>query len=259
MTERLVELGDAMRTIRMTLEYDGSGYRGWQRQKNGLSIQEVLEERIAIIAGERVKVIGSGRTDAGVHALGQVAHFQTACGIPPGSLLKGINSLLPDDIVVKALADAPPGFHARKDARRKTYLYRIYNGATPTALFRHWAWQIFVPLDATTMRAAATHLLGRHDFTSFCTVHTDATSFTREIYRLDIATIAGDPGPFLEIEMEADGFLRYMARTIVGTLAEIGRGKRKAAEMEDILRGRDRARAGATAPPQGLFLKEVRY
>ena len=248
-----------MRTIRMTLEYDGSGYHGWQRQKNSRSIQEVLEERIAVITREPIKVIGSGRTDAGVHALGQVAHFQTSCGIPASNLLKGINSLLPADIVVKSLDDAPPGFHARIDARRKTYLYRIYNGATPTALYRRSVWQVYGPLDTVAMRAAAAHLLGRHDFTSFCTVHTDAVSFTREIYRLEISPVACDPGLFLEIEVEADGFLRYMVRTIVGTLVEIGRGKRPAAEMGEILRGRNRDRAGMTAPPQGLFLKEVRY
>jgi len=250
-----------MRTIRITLEYDGSGYHGWQRQKNGLSVQEVLEDRIAVITGERVKVIGSGRTDAGVHALGQVAHFRTACRIPAGNLRKGINSLLPADIAVKSLEEAPPGFHARIDARRKTYLYRIYNGATPTALYRRHAWQVHAPLDLAAMRAAASQLLGRHDFTSFCTVHTDAVSFVREIYRLEIAATDTEavPGPFLKIEVEADGFLRYMVRTIVGTLVEIGRGKRPPAAMGEILRGRNRDLAGMTAPPQGLFLKEVSY
>jgi len=243
----------------MTLEYDGSGYHGWQRQKNGLSIQEVLEERIAVITGERVKVIGSGRTDAGVHALGQVAHFRTACRIPAGNLLKGINSLLPADIAVKSLEDAVSGFHARIDARRKTYLYRIFNSPVRTALHRRYAWAVPWRLDLTAMQEAAAVLPGRHDFSSFCTVHTDAVSFEREIYRLEVSGVETAAGPFLEIEVEADGFLRYMVRTIVGTLVEIGRGKRPAAAMEEILRDRNRGRAGMTAPPQGLFLKEVRY
>jgi len=255
----LVEISSGMRTIKLILEYDGTEYRGWQRQKNGLSVQAILEERIAVITGERVKVIGSGRTDAGVHALGQVAHFRTASAIPAENLLKGINSLLPDDIVVKSLTDAPAGFHARIDARRKTYLYRLYNGVTRTALFRRYAWTVSAPLDVPAMRRAAAYLVGRHDFTSFCTVHTEAASFVREIFRLEISPTGTTAGSFLEIEVEADGFLRYMVRTIVGTLVEIGRGKRPPEEMTAILTGRNRDLAGMTAPPQGLFLKEVFY
>ena len=285
----------------MIVEYDGGGYHGWQRQKNGLSIQQVLEEKIGVITGEKVKVIGSGRTDAGVHALAQGAHFQTACGIPAGNLLKGINSLLPADIVLKSLEEADEDYHARIDAKGKIYLYQIFNSPTRTVLYRHYAWIVHCPLDLDLMREAAGYLIGRHDFTSFSSVHTDVISFVRELRRIEIVSYqatsrramnhpsassgeydpeklkaarneaAGgedDPEklnylsvehPLIKIFVEADGFLRYMVRTIVGTLVEVGRGKRPPEDVAAILKGRDRKLAGMTAPPQGLFLKEVIY
>lgn len=270
----------------MIVEYDGSGYHGWQRQKNGLSIQQVLEEKIAVITGEKVNVIGSGRTDAGVHALAQVAHFNTACGIPAGNLLKGINSLLPADIVLKSLEEVNEDYHARIDAKGKVYLYQIFNSPTRTVLYRHYAWIIHCPLDLDLMREAAGHLIGRHDFTSFSSVHTDVIFFEREMRRIEImnypATSCGvsktasneagfgeydperldylsDGHPLIKIFVEADGFLRYMVRTIVGTLVEVGRGKRPPEDVAAVLKGRDRKLAGITAPPQGLFLKEVIY
>lgn len=275
-----------MRNLKMIVEYDGSGYHGWQRQKNGLSIQQVLEEKIAVITGEKVNVIGSGRTDAGVHALAQVAHFNTACGIPAGNLLKGINSLLPADIVLKSLEEVNEDYHARIDAKGKVYLYQIFNSPTRTVLYRHYAWIIHCPLDLDLMREAAGCLIGRHDFTSFSSVHTDVIFFEREMRRIEImnypATSCGvsktasneagfgeyDPErldylsgghPLIKIFVEADGFLRYMVRTIVGTLVEVGRGKRPPEDMAAVLKGRDRKLAGITAPPQGLFLKEVIY
>jgi tRNA pseudouridine38-40 synthase len=248
-----------MRTIRLTVEYDGSGYHGWQRQKNGLSIQQVLEEKIAVITGERVKVIGSGRTDAGVHAIAQVAHFQTACNIPAGNLLKGINSLLPDDIVLKSLEEVDTDYHARIDAQGKIYLYQLFNSPTRTVLYRNHAWTIHPLLDLDRMRKGADCLIGRHDFTSFSSVHTDVVSFEREIKRIEIVNNLPDEPPLIKIFVEADGFLRYMVRTIVGTLVEVGRGKRPPEEVAAILAGRNRKLAGMTAPPQGLFLKEVLY
>jgi tRNA pseudouridine38-40 synthase len=243
----------------MVIEYDGSGYHGWQRQKNGLSIQQVLEEKIAIITGGKVKVIGSGRTDAGVHAVAQVAHFQTTCGIPTANLLKGINSLLPPDIVLKSLEEAATDWHARIDAKGKIYLYQLFNNPTRTVLYRHHAWIIHCPLDLDLMRKGAASLLGRHDFTSFSSVHTDVISFEREIKRIDIVNSSPGADPFIKIFVEADGFLRYMVRTIVGTLVEVGRGKRSPEDVAVVLAGRNRKLAGMTAPPQGLFLKEVRY
>ena len=248
-----------MRNLKMVVEYDGGGYHGWQRQKNGLSIQQVLEEKIGVITGEKVKVIGSGRTDAGVHALAQGAHFKTACGIPAGNLLKGINSLLPADIVLKSLEEADEGYHARIDAKGKIYLYQIFNSPTRTALYRHYAWIVHCPLDLDLMREAAGCLIGRHDFTSFSSVHTDVISFERELRRIEIVGYLSDEHPLIKIFVEADGFLRYMVRTIVGTLVEVGRGKRQPEDVAAILKGRDRKLAGMTAPPQGLFLKEVLY
>jgi len=248
-----------MRNLKMVIEYDGSGYHGWQRQKNGLSIQQVLEEKIAVITGEQVKVIGSGRTDAGVHAVAQVAHFKTACGIPTGNLLKGINSLLPADIVLKSLKEADTDYHSRIDAKGKVYLYQIFNSPIRTVLYRHYAWIIHCPLDLDLMAKGAGYLIGRHDFTSFSSVHTDVISFEREIKRIEILNSLSVEHPLIKIFVEADGFLRYMVRTIVGTLVEVGRGKRPPEDVAAILAGRDRKLAGMTAPPQGLFLKEVLY
>ncbi|MFA6412777.1 MAG: tRNA pseudouridine(38-40) synthase TruA [Syntrophales bacterium] len=248
-----------MRNLKMVIEYDGSGYHGWQRQKDGLSIQQVLEEKIAVITGENLNVIGSGRTDAGVHALAQVAHFKTACGIPVNNLWKGINSLLPADIVLKSLEEADEEFHARIDAKGKIYLYQLFNSPTRTVLYRHYAWIIHCPLDIDLMGQAAVSLIGRHDFTSFSSVHTDVISFEREIKRIEIVNSLSVEHPLIKIFVEADGFLRYMVRTIIGTLVEVGRGKRPPEDVAAVLKGRDRKLAGMTAPPQGLFLKEVLY
>lgn len=247
---------DVMRNLKMVVEFDGTCYRGWQRQKNGLSIQQVLEEKIAVLTGEAVKVIGSGRTDAGVHSMGQVAHFKTNSQINRENLHKGLNSLLPRDIAVKVLEDVDTAFHARIDVKSKIYLYRIYNGTTHSPLYRQYAWCIFQPLDREAMAEAAKYLIGHHDFTSFSTVHTDVATFTRTI--IDIGVMDGDWG-FINIFVEADGFLRYMVRTIVGTLVEVGKGKRSPHDMTTILDARNRGMAGITAPAHGLFLKEVKY
>ncbi|PKN61020.1 MAG: tRNA pseudouridine(38-40) synthase TruA [Deltaproteobacteria bacterium HGW-Deltaproteobacteria-11] len=245
-----------MRNLRMVLEYDGTAYHGWQRQTNGLSIQQVLEEKIAVMTGEAVKVIGSGRTDAGVHALGQVAHFKTASTIPDIRFLNGINSLLPRDIAVKALREVDPSFHARYDAKSKVYLYQVVNGSVRPVLLRQYAWFVPGPLDSESIREAAVYFMGTHDFSSFCSTHSDAPDHIRTI--TDIRIEAGSHG-LIKIEMEADGFLRHMVRGIVGTLIEVGRGKRFVSDMQAIIHEKDRCHGGMTAPPQGLFLKEVRY
>jgi tRNA pseudouridine38-40 synthase len=245
-----------MRNIRMTLEYDGTAYAGWQRQKNGLSIQQVLEEKIAVMTGETVKVAGSGRTDAGVHALAQVASFRTTSAIPERNLLAGLNSLLPRDIAVTRLEEAPDAFHARHSALGKVYLYRILNRPVRSALHRHYAWEVFQPLDAAAMREAASHLIGTHDFTSFCTVHSDAPHRVRTVREIEVSR--SERG-FVDLTLEADGFLRYMVRIVAGTLVEVGRGRRPPGDIPAVLAARDRGMAGITAPARGLFLKEVRY
>ena len=245
-----------MRTLRMILEYDGTAYHGWQRQANGLTIQQVLEEKIAVIAGETVKVIGSGRTDAGVHALGQVAHFKTIATIPDVHFLKGINSLLPRDIAVRAMQEVDPSFHARYDAKSKVYLYQIVNGSIRPVLLRRYAWFVPGPLNLESIREAAVYFMGTHDFSSFCSAHCDAPDHIRTITDIRIET--GSNG-LIKIAMEADGFLRHMVRGIVGTLVDIGRGKRFVSDMQEILHAKDRRQGGMTAPPYGLFLKEVKY
>lgn len=245
-----------MRNIKIVLEYEGTSYHGWQRQKNGVSIQQILEETAAVIAGEGIKVIGSGRTDAGVHALGQVANFRTNSPLEAKKLKDGINSLLPRDIVIRSLADVDLSFHARKDAVSKIYLYQICNRRVRPALNRNIVWAVYKPLDIESMRRAADMLKGRHDFTSFSTVHTDVEEFTRTVMGI---RIEADSEGMIRLFIEADGFLRYMVRTIVGTLVEVGNGKRRPSDIESILNEKDRKKAGMTAPAQGLFLKEVKY
>jgi len=245
-----------MRTLKLVIEYDGRHYRGWQRQKNGLSIQEVLEGKMAVITGEQPKVIGSGRTDAGVHALGQVAHVRIASAIPLKSLCNGLNSLLPEDIAIVGIEEVRKDFHARIDARSKTYLYRICNRPTRSPLLRCHAWSVYKPLDRQAMAEAAGYLVGTHDFRSFSTVHTEVKTFVRTILHLDVE---GASGGMIDISVEADGFLRYMVRTVVGTLVEVGKGRRQPEGMTAILQACNRDAAGMTAPAHGLYLKEVQY
>lgn len=245
-----------MRTLKIVIAYDGARYHGWQRQLNGVSIQQVLEESVGRITGRPATVIGSGRTDAGVHALAQVAHFRTESGLAEANLLKGINSVLPKDIAITDLREAPEGFHARFDAASKVYLYRIVNRSVRDVFERGRAWFIHRPLAVEPMRQALTHFVGTHDFTSFCTVHCESRDRIRTV--LD-ATLTGEAGDIIETSVEADGFLRYMVRTIMGVVVDVGLGKYPPEAVREILQARDRCRAGMTAPACGLFLKEVRY
>jgi len=244
------------RNIKMILEYDGTRYHGWQRQANGLTVQEVLEEGISTITQEDIRVIGSGRTDAGVHALGQVAHFRTNSNIHTRGLLQGINSLLPWDIVVKELAETDASFHARYDVKSKIYLYQIYLGTVRPALCRQYAWFIHDTLDLERMKEAAQLLLGTSNFASFCAANCDIRNHVRTVMAVDMAM---DNSGMAKFFIEADGFLKYMVRNIVGTLVDVGRGKLSGAELMNIVEARDRRRAGHTAPAHGLFLKEVKY
>lgn len=244
-----------MRNVMIICEYDGTAYHGWQRQPNGISIQEVLEEKIGIITQEEIRVTASGRTDAGVHALQQVANFRTRSTIGCEGLLKGINSLLPADIVVKDLREADDRFHARYSAKGKAYVYRIYNHPVRSALWRNWSWHLRAPLDLGAMERAARSLEGTHDFSSFCAAGGDAEDHVRTVTAVSVEREDG----MISFTIEANGFLRYMVRNIVGLLVDVGRGIVTPAGFEEIMDARDRTRAGITAPPQGLFLKEVRY
>jgi tRNA pseudouridine38-40 synthase len=210
---------------------------------------------LSIVCNHPVVLHGSGRTDTGVHALGQVAHFKTSSRIDMPQLHKGLNSLLPDDVVVREAVEAHPDFHARFDATARTYWYFILNEAVPSVFYRRYAWHVRKPLDIEAMRDAAALLVGMHDYSSFQAREREDACMVREVKRVRLKRV----GPLLLFEIQASSFLRHMVRGIVGTLVETGLGKLSAAGMRDILMARDRSQAGPTAPAQGLFLKEVRY
>ena len=245
-----------IRNFKMVVEYDGSAYRGWQRQKNCVSIQQVLEEAIKKITGQKVSVIGSGRTDAGVHALNQVASFRCATKLPVNSLYRGVNSVLPEDIVVKDMEEVPFEFHAQRDVKSKIYVYKICNQKLRPALGRNYSWFVRYDLDLQKMRQAAKKLIGTHDFSCFCATGTDVLDRVRTIKNIEIKN---EQEGNIEIIVEAKGFLNYMVRNIIGTLVEVASGKRKPEEMKKLIDSRDRKIAGATAPAHGLFLMEVKY
>ena len=246
-----------MRTLKIVVEYDGAGYHGWQRQEGLLTVQQALEESISRITGERVAVVGSGRTDAGVHALNQVAHFKTGSSLAPRNLLLGINSLLPLDVVVKELQEVDELFHARFDVKSKLYMYQIFNAPFRSALYRNYAWHVYASLNLIKMEEGLSFLKGAHDFSSFCRKKKDdGLSCIRNIKDARIEKTSPE---LIRIYMEANGFLRYMVRTIAGALVDVGMGKRAPEDIPLILDAKDRTKAGIKAPPQGLFLMEVKY
>lgn len=237
------------------LEYDGTAYHGWQRQPNGLSVQEVVEGALARLTGEDLRVVAAGRTDAGVHALAQVAAFTTRSSVPAERFRAALNSLLPADIRVRDSRRVAASFHPQFEARGKTYRYFILNRPEASALLRNRCWHIRPPLDLDAMRAGAAHLLGRHDFSSFRSSSCCAAQPVRELTLLAVERAGG----LVELTAEGDGFLKNMVRNIVGTLADVGLGTLPTDRVADILAGRDRRLAGRCAPPWGLYLAEVRY
>jgi len=241
---------------RIKVEYDGGPYIGWQRQDSGPSIQAALEDAVFALCGERVTVHGAGRTDAGVHALGQVAHFEIAAEKRLEEIRGALTfHLKPQPIVVVSAEPAPEGFHARFSATHRRYRYRILNRRTPAALERGHVWHVPVPLDADAMQAAAAVLIGKHDFNSFRSINCQARS---SIKTLD-ALAVGREGEEIRIDVAARSFLHNQVRILVGTLQLVGRGQWRKADVEAALAAKDRTRAGPTAPPQGLCLMEVRY
>jgi tRNA pseudouridine38-40 synthase len=247
-----------MPVIKLTLQYDGTDYVGWQRQPNGTSIQELLEGALAPIEGTAVTVHGAGRTDAGVHALGQVASAALTSTLDRLTLARALNAVLPRGVRVLALEDAAAGFHARFSARAKTYEYRIINAPVVSPFTHRYVWHVPKQLDVAAMRAALSPLVGTHDFAAFQGAGSSVASTERRILALDIEPGCGFERP-LVIRITGDGFLRHMVRNIVGTSVEIGAGRREASSLERVLGSRDRAQAGPTAPPQGLFLTNVSY
>jgi len=245
-----------MRNIKLLIEYEGTNYAGWQVQKNLPTIQGTIQEKLKILTGEEIELTSASRTDAGVHALGQVANFRTVRGISLHSVQMGLNALLPDDIAVKSAEDVSMDFDSRKDAKSKTYRYLILNRPYPSAINRNFSWHVFQKLDTDAMKKAASYLVGKKDFTSFRAAECDALHFVREILSFSIKK--KDDG-FLEIEVKGTAFLRHMVRIMVGTLVAIGKDKIKVEDFQRIIDAKDRRLAGMTAPPYGLFLKEVEY
>lgn len=244
-----------MRNIKLVLSYDGTEFSGWQRQPDRRTVQQVLEEAIGRLTGVVPTTTASGRTDAGVHALGQVVHFLTASGLPPSTFVKALNAMLPPDVRVREATEMPQAFHATLDARAKLYRYVIDNGRVADPFQRRHAWHVFRPLDAAVMHRAAQALRGRHDFHSFETNWPNRMSSVRTITHAAVNR-AGD---LVWVDVEADGFLYNMVRSITGTLVEVGKGKWTEARVAEVLAAEDRREAGPTAPPQGLFLVRVRY
>ncbi len=245
------------RNIKLILEYDGTNYHGWQSQAGTgkPTIQDTLELALQTLTKTTCKVWSSGRTDAGVHAIGHVANFKTRSSIPSAAWAPALNQLLPDDIRVLASEEMPPDFHARFSALRKIYQYRILNRSAPSALYRHYAWHINLPLNLGKMRTASSHLVGRHDFSAFRGAGCGAKTAVRTLSRAEIRR----RGDFVEIWLEADAFLQYMARNITGTLVDVGLGRCSPDMVGEVLKSKNRTLAGRTAPSRGLYLMEVVY
>lgn len=246
------------RTIRLTLAYEGTDFAGWQRQPGERTVQAAVEDALATIDERPVGVVAAGRTDAGVHALAQVASATVVNRLPPEVLRRAINVRLPPDVRVTAVTEAPPGFNARHDARAKVYRYTIAVGDDPGPFVRRVVWHIPYRLDVPAMARAAALLAGEHDFSSFQATGGDVKTSIR---RLLVSQLADDPGPprLVRYTATGTGFLRHMVRNIVGTLVDVGRHRWAAEDILGILASKSRQRAGATAPPEGLVLAKVIY
>jgi len=247
------------RWLKLTLAYDGTAYAGWQIQPDKPTVQGTFESTLQQLTQESLRVTAAGRTDAGVHALGQVVGLATETRLSNDDLHRGLNALLPDDIAVITVEDAPTNFHATYAAVGKRYQYRIHNGRWPSVFSRHYAWHYPQPLQETAMHEATQLLLGRHDFSSFETAGSERPDSIRTIHELTATRGIGGHSDRVTIEVSGDGFLYNMVRPIVGTLIEVGIGKRDINWPAEVLAARDRRMAGQTAPPHGLFLMRVDY
>ena len=245
-----------MPRVKLTLEYDGTRYVGWQVQPNGISIQARLEEALQRLLDEPVGVEVAGRTDAGVHALGQVVCFDTARGLPLKAYWMGLNRFLPEDIAVVRAEEVPADFSPRRWSHGKRYRYRVSNRPSRSPLRRFTHWEVFSRLDVEAMRRAAPLLEGRHDYSAFRASDCQAPHAVREVRRLEVA---GTPGDEVSFTVEGTAFLKHMVRNLVGTLVEVGRGRQPPEWVGQVLASRDRKRAGPTAPAHGLVLEEVFY
>jgi len=247
--------GLTVRNIKLLIIYDGTNFSGWQRQADRRTVQQDLEEAIGRLTGVEAPTNASGRTDAGVHALGQVVHFYTISNHPPAVFIKALNAMLAPDVRVLAAWDVPQAFHATFDAKSKRYRYVLDNAPIADPFLLRTAWHVYLPIDAAAMHRAAQFLRGRHDFRSFETNWPNRTSSVRTIF--DIEVTRHDSR--VHVEVEADGFLYNMVRSITGTLVQVGIGRWPESKVREALLAEDRRQAGPTAPPQGLFLLRVRY
>lgn len=248
-----------MRSLRMTIAYDGTDFTGWQRQGQKRTVQGEIERVLAKITGETIAAVASGRTDSGVHALGQVVGFQTHAQYSNADLLRAINAELPEDITAFDVSDAPEDFHAIRDAVRKRYRYIIEDSRTPDLFARRYLWHVRKRLDVGAMQESARALVGTHDFKSYQTSGSSRLSTIRTVYEILVERQPSERTDRVIIEVEADGFLYNMVRNIVGTLVMVGRGSRPISFPAEVLAALDRRRAGMTAPAQGLYLLWVKY
>lgn len=247
-----------MRNLKIVLQYDGTAYVGWQRQDSGTSIQGLLEDALARIEGARVTIHGAGRTDAGVHALAQVATVGLEADIEPPRLTRALNAVLPLDVRVLSVEEMAPAFHARFSAVGKVYEYRILNAPIVSPFLHRYVWHVTQPLDLDAMRNGSSRLEGAHDFAAFQGRRSAGRSTTRFVRAIEWQGRGGYDLPVV-MRIEGDGFLRHMVRNIVGTLVEVGSGRWPPSRVSDVLASRDRTQAGPTAPAQGLFLVRVQY
>jgi len=241
--------------FKLVIEYDGTEYHGWQMQPNGRSIQAVLQQAVHQLTGEAASVVAAGRTDAGVHARGQVISFALARPVAAETLVRGLNALTPPDICINNAEPVADDFHPRRAARSRVYVYRIWNRRWLSPFWRRYVWHVRYPLDDERMRMGAAQLLGEHDFSSFQAAGCQARHAVRRVLRSEVERC----GELLTYTIEATGFLRHMVRNIAGTLVEIGAGSRPADAIPQLLAARDRTQAGPTAPASGLCLAEVKY
>jgi len=255
-----------MRRIRLLIEYDGTNYRGWQSQRGGGTVQDIITEAVSAICGEGARLAAASRTDAGVHALGQVASFTTLSALSADVIRRALNATLPRDIRVLGSEEADPSFHPRYSALSKSYYYVISMGNTHSAFMDRYCWTIPHMLDLDSMREAASVLCGEHDFSSFMGAGCSSKHQVRAISSVDVDLLREIPfmtaaikGGFIRIRIEANAFLRHMVRNIVGTLVEAGKGRIAPSTMGGILQSRDRTKAGPTAPAKGLFLEKINY
>lgn len=258
-----------LRRIKLTVAYDGTNYCGWQIQPNGITVEEVLNKKLSALTKEEIRVIGASRTDSGVHALGNVAVFDTRSSIPPERMALALNQKLPEDIVAVRSEEVPLTWHPRYQSHiSKTYEYHIYNARVANPLKQRTSTFVYVPLDVERMKKGAAYLKGEHDFASFCCIRTNTEDTVRCVEELEIFSrpceetayaYKGTEGKEIVIRITGNGFLYNMVRIIAGTLIRVGRGFYEPSKVKEILEAKIRTEAGVTAPPQGLVLMEIRY